>query len=61
MRKVKLQMRMSLDGFVAGPQGELDWMVWNWNDELKKHASDLADSADTILVGRVTYQGMADY
>jgi hypothetical protein len=29
MRKVKLQMQTSIDGFVAGPNGELDWMVWD--------------------------------
>lgn len=30
MRKVKLQIQMSLDGFVGGPKGEMDWMVWDW-------------------------------
>ena len=36
MRKIKLQMQLSLDGFVGGPNGELDWMVWDWDDILKK-------------------------
>jgi dihydrofolate reductase len=58
MRTLKLQMRMTVDGFVAGPNGELDWMVWDLNDNLKKYETylrdviDLADSADTILLGR---------
>ncbi|HEX9825766.1 MAG TPA: dihydrofolate reductase family protein [Flavobacteriaceae bacterium] len=58
MRTLKLQMRMTLDGFVAGPNGELDWMVWDLNDKLKTYETflrdviDLADSADTILLGR---------
>ena len=30
MRKLKLQMQMSVDGFVAGPEGQLDWMTWTW-------------------------------
>ncbi len=35
MRTLKLQMQISVDGFVAGPNGELDWMEWNWDDEIK--------------------------
>ncbi|GAB3900375.1 dihydrofolate reductase family protein [Larkinella knui] len=61
MRKIKLQMQISLDGFVAGPTGEQYWMVWNWDDTLKQYVSDLADSVDTLLIGRVTYEGMANY
>lgn len=29
MRKLKLQVQATLDGFVAGPNGEMDFMVWN--------------------------------
>ena len=32
MRKLRLQMQMSVDGFVAGPNGELDWMTWNMDE-----------------------------
>ncbi len=28
MRKLKLQMQVTVDGFVAGPNGKLDWMVF---------------------------------
>ena len=34
MRKLKLQMQLSVDGFVAGPNHEMDWMVWDWSDDL---------------------------
>lgn len=61
MRKIKLQMQVSLDGFVAGPHGEQDWMVWNWGEDLKNYAIELSDSVDTMLIGRVTYQEMASY
>jgi dihydrofolate reductase len=61
MRKVKLQIQITLDGFVAGSNGEMDWMVWNWDDILKQYVTDLANSADTFLLGRVTGQGMAVY
>lgn len=59
MRKVKLQMQLSLDGFVSGPNGEMDWMVWDWDDEIKNYVTELTDSADTLLMGRVLYQGMS--
>ena len=51
MRKLKLQMNTTIDGFVAGPNGELDWMILDDNDE-NNYANDLIDSSDTILMGR---------
>jgi dihydrofolate reductase len=53
MRKIKLQVQMTLDGFVAGPNGELDWMWIGDNDiSILRHVVELADSCDTILLGR---------
>jgi len=52
MRKLKLQMQMSVDGFVAGPEGQLDWMTWNLDDKLKSFINEVTDSIDTILLGR---------
>jgi len=57
MKKLKLQVQMSADGFVGGPNGELDWMTWNWDDKLKKYVNDLTDSVDTILLGRKMTDG----
>ncbi|QJB37906.1 dihydrofolate reductase family protein [Chitinophaga oryzae] len=52
MRKLKLQMQVSLDGFVAaGPNDEQQWVTWAW-EEIRKEVLDLADSCDTILIGR---------
>lgn len=31
MRKLKLQVQITVDGFVAGPDGELDWMTANFD------------------------------
>jgi len=56
MRKLKLQVQMSVDGFVAGPKHEMDWMTWTWDEKLKKHVLALTDSIDTIIMGR----GMSD-
>jgi dihydrofolate reductase len=50
MRKLKLQMNTTFDGFVARPNGEADWMILD--DDVKNYESDLVDSSDTLLMGR---------
>ncbi|MBD1392834.1 dihydrofolate reductase family protein [Mucilaginibacter glaciei] len=57
MRKVKLQMQVSLDGFVAGPNNEMDWMTWNWDDKLKAYVQEITAPVDTIILGRVLAEG----
>jgi dihydrofolate reductase len=52
-------MMVTLDGFFAGPNGEIDWHVVD--DEFNEYADDFLSSVDTLLFGRVTYQLMADY
>lgn len=61
MRKLKLQMQMTIDGFVAGPNGELDWMQWNWSDDIKKYVTELTDSVDTILLGQKMTDGFVSH
>lgn len=52
MRKLKLQVQMSVDGFVStGPNDEQQWVTWAW-EEIASDVLALADSADTILIGR---------
>lgn len=43
---------MSVDGFVAGPAGEMDWMTWNWDPKLADYVTRLTEPVDTILMGR---------
>ncbi|MGY4537576.1 dihydrofolate reductase [Mucilaginibacter sp. UYNi724] len=57
MRKLKLQMQVSLDGFVAGPNNEMDWMTWNWDDKLKEYVQEITEPIDTIILGRVLAEG----
>lgn len=45
-------MQITVDGYVASPNGELDWRTWNWDDKLKAFAYPLRDLSDTILLGR---------
>jgi dihydrofolate reductase len=59
MRKVIASIYVSLDGFFAGPNGEIDWFVWD--EETAQYSKDLLHSIDTILFGRVTYELMARY
>lgn len=52
MRKLKLQVQMSIDGFVStGPNDEQHWVTWAW-EEIRSYVLELFDSADTILIGR---------
>ena len=52
MRKLKLQMQISVDGLVSiGENDEQKWVTWAW-DEIKKYVIDLIDTTDTIIIGR---------
>lgn len=57
MRKLKLQMQVTLDGYVCGPNDEMDFLVWNWDDELKKYTLGLVSPVDLIILGRKLAQG----
>jgi len=59
MRKIISFMHISLDGFVAGPNGELDWA--KVDEEIFDHVGKRISEGDTALYGRVTYQLMESY
>ncbi|CAL1517388.1 dihydrofolate reductase family protein [Chitinophaga sp. MM2321] len=61
MRKVKLQMQMTINGYVAQPNGKSDWMTWNPDDELTSFMSSLLDTSDILLLGRKTAEGIIKY
>ena len=52
MRKLKLQVHMSLDGYITGPNNEQDWMVFFGDEKLKEYEFRLLESVETILLGR---------
>jgi len=58
MRKVVMFNRVSIDGFFAGPKGEIDWFIPD--ADLDKAVHELM-SPDTVLFGRVTYELLASY
>ena len=61
MRKLKLQMQMSADGFVAGPEGQLDWISMEMDPKQLQFLQQLTESMDTILLGRKMTDGFTTY
>ena len=59
MRKIIASMHVSLDGFAAGPNGEIDWV--KLDDELFDLVGNFTAEADTALYGRITYEMMESY
>lgn len=55
MRKVIVTEFLSLDGVMEAPA----WTAPYWNDEIATFKGDEQDTSDTLLLGRVTYQGFA--
>jgi dihydrofolate reductase len=52
---------MSIDGYIAGPNGEMDWMVWNWDDKLKNYVFELTEPVSTIILGRKMTDSFISY
>ncbi len=59
MAKVVLMMSVSLDGFIAGPNPELDWHMVD--DELHTHFNEQLGVMSAFVHGRVTYELMAEF
>ena len=59
MRRIELAGSVSLDGFFAGPNGELDWHMIS--EELHQHFNDHLRPMSAFLDGRVTYELMAGF
>lgn len=56
MRKIIAALQVSLDGFIEGPNGELDW-VGTWDDPF----DDMFPQIDTCILGRGMYPGYEQY
>lgn len=57
MRKLKLQVQMTVDGFIAGVNSEMDWLVFNWDNEINRYVEELTEPIDCIVLGRKLAQG----
>ena len=59
MAKLRVILATTLDGFVAGSDGSLDWIIMG--DERADYMVESQRNADTLLIGRKSYQGYASY
>jgi dihydrofolate reductase len=59
VRKLVSFMVVTLDGYYEGPDGEFDWP--NVDDEFYEFSISQLNDIDTLLFGRVTYEGMASF
>lgn len=55
MRRVRYAVAVSLDGFIAGPKGEADWITMDPDIDFKS----IFDEFDTFLIGRRTFETFA--
>jgi len=62
VRKLIMWNMVTLDGFFEGPKPwEIDWHELVWGEELEQMSIEQTGSADLLLFGRRTYEGMAQY
>jgi dihydrofolate reductase len=61
MRKLKLQVQTSIDGFIAGPKHEMNWMRLPWSEDLISYVRLFTAPIDTILLGKNLAEGFIPY
>jgi dihydrofolate reductase len=62
LRKIGVFIHITLDGFFAGPNDEIDWFkVINKDAEWEKHTRQESQSGSTLLLGKTTYQMMKSF
>jgi dihydrofolate reductase len=57
VRKFKLQVQTSVDGYMAGPNGEMDWMTFPWTGDIEAYVNALTEAVDCIVLGRNLAEG----
>jgi dihydrofolate reductase len=61
MRKLKLQMQLTVDGYVAGPNGKMDWMTQGMDKDLMNLIMQIHEPVDCIILGRKLAEGFIPY
>lgn len=59
MGRISTYLQVSLDGYFAGPQGEIDWFKNNPDPEFEEFSLERAQGNSTLLFGRTTYEMMS--
>ena len=54
MRRIRYAVAMSLDGYIAGPKGEADWIIMDPDIDFRA----IFEQFDAVLIGRRTFEGM---
>lgn len=57
MRKLKLQVQITIDGFISGNNGNMDWMCFPWSDDIENYVREITEPVDTIILGRKLAEG----
>lgn len=57
MRTFKLQVQTTVDGYMAGPGGAMDWLACPWSDDLNAYVDELSRPVDCIVLGRRLAEG----
>jgi len=60
MRKILAALQVSVDGFIEGPNGELDWAMTE-DEETWRNVFETLTNVDTFILGRVMYPGYEQY
>lgn len=61
MRKLILKMSVTMDGFVGGPNGEIDWLFKSMDDQATAWTVDFLWQVGAHLMGSATFRDMAAY
>lgn len=57
MRRVKLQVQTTVDGYMAGPGGEMDWVMMAWSEDVGTYVEALMEGVDHMILGRRLAEG----
>jgi dihydrofolate reductase len=60
MRKLIVHMTITVDGFIAGPDGTL-WEAFPWPEEMQQFTNDVFSRVDTAVYGRLTYEAIVPW
>lgn len=61
MRKIILNLAVTLDGFIEGPNGEIDWLVRDEETDFGDILTEILADKDAIFYGRISYDKWGNY